>query len=88
MPKKFENFNNPRKKALAGMKQSISAELWDKNLNFLNQLRVKISKHPVSHHPAIEILNNGEISKQNLKRIHLEYRHAIVQTFTDALLMA
>lgn len=48
MPKKFEDFNNPRKKALAGMKQSISAELWDKNLNFLNQLRAKIAKHPVS----------------------------------------
>lgn len=29
MPKKFENFNNPRKKALAGMKQSISTELWE-----------------------------------------------------------
>ncbi|EXD80932.1 hypothetical protein J462_4015, partial [Acinetobacter baumannii 972082] len=56
MPKKFEDFNNPRKKALAGMKQSISAELWDKNLNFLNQLRAKIAKHPVSHHPAIETL--------------------------------
>ncbi|EPF6071101.1 hypothetical protein MQ669_003754 [Acinetobacter nosocomialis] len=88
MPKKFENFNNPRKKALAGMKQSISAELWDKNLNFLTQLRAKIAQHPVSHHPAIETLNNGEINKENLKRIHLEYRHAIVQTFTDALLMA
>ncbi|ENP5932890.1 hypothetical protein ACDZ46_004011, partial [Acinetobacter baumannii] len=37
---------------------------------------------------AIETLNNGEINKENLKRIHLEYRHAIVQTFTDALLMA
>ncbi len=34
MPKKFEDFNNLGKKALAGMKQSISAELWDKNLNF------------------------------------------------------
>lgn len=88
MPKKFENFNNPRKKALAGMKQSISNELWDKNLNFLTQLRAKIGKHPVSHHPAIETLNNGEVNKEHLKRIHLEYRHAIVQTFTDALLMA
>ncbi|ARN31054.1 hypothetical protein IL330_00041 [Acinetobacter baumannii] len=47
MPKKFEDFNNPRKKALAGMKQSISAELWDKNLNFLTQLRAKITRHPV-----------------------------------------
>ncbi|OOU06094.1 hypothetical protein BTH03_00620, partial [Acinetobacter baumannii] len=42
MPKKFEDFNNPRKKALAGMKQSISAELWDKNLNFLTQLRAAL----------------------------------------------
>ncbi len=45
MPKKFENFNNPRKKALAGMKQSISAELWEKNSNFLTRLRAKIAKH-------------------------------------------
>ena len=58
MPKKFENFNNPRKKALAGMKQSISAELWEKNSDFLSRLRAKIAKHAVSHHPAIDILNN------------------------------
>lgn len=42
MPKKFENFNNPRKKALAGMKQSISTELWEKNSDFLTQLREKL----------------------------------------------
>ncbi|MFX5521366.1 hypothetical protein ABTD78_19070, partial [Acinetobacter baumannii] len=82
MPKKFENFNNPRKKALAGMKQSISAELWEKNSNFLTRLRAKIAQHPVSHHSAIDTLNNGEINKEDLKKIHLEYRHAIVQTFT------
>ena len=58
-----------------------------KNSNFLTHLRAKIAKHPVSHHPAIDTLNNGEINKEDLK-IHLEYRHAIVQTFTDALLMA
>lgn len=67
MPKKFENFNNPRKKALAGMKQSISTELWEKNSDFLTQLR-EIAKHAVSHHPAIDILNNGEINKENLKK--------------------
>lgn len=88
MPKKFENFNNPRKKALAGMKQSISAELWEKNSKFLTRLRAKIAEHPVTHHSAIDILNNGKINKEDLKKIHLEYRHAIVQTFTDALLMA
>jgi hypothetical protein len=35
------------------------------------------------YHPAIDTLNNGEINKEDLKKIHLEYRHAIVQTFTD-----
>lgn len=45
------------------MKQSISAELWDKILIF-KSIRVKIAKHPVSHHPAIETLNNGELIKK------------------------
>jgi hypothetical protein len=34
------------------------------------------------------MLNDGLIDKETLKHIHLEYRHAIVQVFTDALLMA
>ncbi|TPT44657.1 hypothetical protein FJU65_10360, partial [Acinetobacter baumannii] len=34
------------------------------------------------------VLNNGLLDKFTLTRIHLEYRHAIVQIFTDALLMA
>lgn len=88
MPKQFENFDNPRQKAIDGMKNSISAELWNKNLNFLHTLRAEISNHPVSKHPAIQLLNDGLIDKETLKHIHLEYRHAIVQVFTDALLMA
>lgn len=70
------------------MKNSISADLWNKNLDFLNKLRAEISNHPVSRHPAIQLLNDGVIDKETLKHIHLEYRHAIVQVFTDALLMA
>lgn len=85
---KFENFNDPRKNALDGMKSSISAEVWEKNIAFLNKLRADISSHPVSRHPAIQMLNDGVIDKESLQKIHLEYRHAIVQVFTDALLMA
>ncbi|AZC08386.1 hypothetical protein DKE48_015740 [Acinetobacter nosocomialis] len=70
------------------MKNSISAQQWEENLQFLKQLRNRIAHLPVSHHPAIEILNNGYLDKQTLTRIHLEYRHAIVQIFTDALLQA
>ncbi|QER39862.1 hypothetical protein F2A31_09095 [Acinetobacter suaedae] len=88
MPKIFENFDNPRQKAIDGMRNSVSAEVWNKNLDFLNNLRAEISKHPVSKHPAIQLLNDGLIDKETLKHIHLEYRHAIVQVFTDALLMA
>ncbi len=88
MSKKFEDFNNPRQKALQGMRNSIPAEQWEENLLFLQQLRNKIAALPVCKHPAIELLNNGKIDKASLTKIHLEYRHAIVQIFTDALLMA
>ncbi|MCH7336779.1 iron-containing redox enzyme family protein [Acinetobacter sp. NIPH 2699] len=88
MPKKFENFDNPRQKAIDGMRNSISADAWNNNVNFLKTLRAEISNHPVSKHPAIQLLNDGLIDKETLKHIHLEYRHAIVQVFTDALLMA
>ncbi|HAV5934355.1 iron-containing redox enzyme family protein [Acinetobacter baumannii] len=88
MSKKFEDFDNPRQKALLGMKNSIPTEQWEENLKFLKQLRARIAELPVCKHPAIEVLNNGFLDKFTLTRIHLEYRHAIVQIFTDALLMA
>lgn len=88
MSKKFEDFENPRQKAIEGMKKSIPIEQWEENLRFLKLLRSKIAELPVCKHPAITILNNGYLDKQTLTKIHLEYRHAIVQIFTDALLMA
>ncbi|MHC3122923.1 hypothetical protein, partial [Acinetobacter sp. GN11] len=75
-------------KALQGMRNSIPAKQWDENLNFLKQLRNKIAELPVCKHPAIEMLNHGYLDKDTLTHIHLEYRHAIVQIFTDALLQA
>lgn len=41
MLKKFEDFNNPRQKALLGMKNSIPSQQWEENLAFLKQLREK-----------------------------------------------
>ncbi len=37
MSKKFEDFNNPREKALQGMKDSIPASQWEENLQFLKK---------------------------------------------------
>ena len=69
MPKKFEDFDNPRQKAIDGMKNSISEDLWNKNVQFLKTLREEISQHPVSKHPAIQLLNDGSIDKETLKHI-------------------
>lgn len=44
MSKKFEDFNNPREKALQGMRNSIPTKQWEENLKFLEQLRSKIAR--------------------------------------------
>jgi hypothetical protein len=48
------------------MKNSISEEQWNKNVKFLSDLRAEISNHPVSNHPAIQLLNDGLIDKETL----------------------
>lgn len=88
MQKRFVDLDSPRLKALAGMQASVDAATWEKNLKFIENIKAKIAEHKVAHHPAIGILNSGKLCKEAMKLIHLEYRHAIVQIFTDALLMA
>lgn len=70
------------------MRHSIPDALWSRNQEFVARVQDMISAHPVSVHPAISALNHATFSKAATSRIHLEYRHAIVQEFTDALLMA
>lgn len=79
---------NPRQKARLAMKDSVPASLWSENENFINNLRSTLNHHPVATHPIIAALNQGAFNREQMKRIHLEYRHAIVQIFTDALLIA
>lgn len=88
MNQQLETFDNPRKNAIAAMKASVSQDIWEKNLAFIDSLKYQIRNHPVSQHDAINALNKGAFNKAAMKIIHLEYRHAIVQIFTDALLMA
>ncbi|WP_151809259.1 hypothetical protein [Acinetobacter soli] len=88
MPQNSISLDDPRKNALLSMKDSIPLSTWEKNTSFLKSLRDQITNHRVSTHPAIEILKSGQLNTDQLKIIHLEYRHAIVQVFTDALLMA
>ncbi len=88
MKQQLENIDNPRKNAIDAMKASVNQDIWERNILFIDSLKSQIRNHPVSRHEAINALNNGEFDKESLKIIHLEYRHAIVQIFTDALLMA
>lgn len=80
--------NNPRQKARLAMKESVPASLWSENESFITNLRSSLKHHPVATHSIIAALNQGAFNGEQMKRIHLEYRHAIVQIFTDALLIA
>lgn len=80
--------DNPRQSAVNAMKASIPVSLWEQNESFLDTLRQEIKTHPVSTHSAIMQLNAGMFSLEAIRKTHLEYRHAIVQVFTDALLIA
>lgn len=82
------DWDQPRQKAVAAMRASIPDELWQRNAEFVELLRRLIANHPVVRHPAIEVLRSGTLQAGAMRMIHLEYRHAIVQIFTDALLAA
>lgn len=84
----LEDLNDPRQKATQAMRDCVPPDLWQRNAEYLRELRDKISAHPVSRHPAIAALNGGAFDIKAMRTIHLEYRHAIVQIFTDALLAA
>ncbi|NJN88845.1 MAG: hypothetical protein HC881_24390 [Leptolyngbyaceae cyanobacterium SL_7_1] len=80
--------DDPRQTAKALIKASISPMLWAENASFVASLRQSLEQHSITTHPAIDALNQKRFDKHQMQRIHLEYRHAIVQIFTDALLAA
>jgi hypothetical protein len=82
------NLDDPRGNAVAAMKASVSADLWRQNEVFVQVMRRTLAAHPITRHAAIGVLTQGELDAAAMRRIHLEYRHAIVQIFTDALLAA
>lgn len=82
------SLNDPRQSARDLLKETVPSQKWKQNSEFIDRLREGISKHPVARHPVIESLNASSFDLKGVRQIHLEYRHAIVQIFTDALLMA
>lgn len=82
------NLHDPRKQAIDALQQSTPSEIWSTNSSNVEQLRSKIKQHPLARNAIIKLLNEGDLDFDAIKKIHLEYRYAIVQIFTDALLMA
>ena len=82
------SLNDPRQSARDLIRKSVPSQQWTQNSKFIDRLRERIGRHPIAKHPVIESLNDSSFSLKAIRQIHLEYRHAIVQIFTDALLMA
>jgi hypothetical protein len=80
--------NQPRQTTKKLIQASILPDRWTANEQFVQDLREKLNQHPVATHSAITALNQRRFNQVQLQQVHLEYRHAIVQIFTDALLMA
>lgn len=80
--------NNPRLQAKREIKSSLPIDKWNENSEFLLSLRKEIGKHSLLKNPIISALTESVLPRSDVQKIHLEYRHAIVQVFTDALLMA
>ena len=80
--------NCPRQSALQMMKDSISSQDYLDNSKFIDEIKETIKKDSLNSHPILSVLNEGKLSFTELQNIHLEYREAIVQIFTDALTIA
>lgn len=89
MKKKTQvKLSNPRETAKQIMKTVIPEALRVENEAFFAALLDDIKNHPMSHNQAIAALNAGAFDKAALRNIHLDFRYAGVQVFTDAILMA
>jgi hypothetical protein len=88
MGDKLDYLVNLRRNAIGELRAAVAQDVWQSNTRFIDALKREIRRHPVAGNAAIRLLNEGAFPLEQLQRIHLEYRHAIVQSFTDALLMA
>ena len=82
------NIEDPRSQALQAMAASLPTNTWNENAEFISSLKAKIKSHSLGNNKIIAALSDGKFGHEQVEKIHLEYRHAIVQIFTDALLMA
>lgn len=83
-----EQTDMPRESARKILQEMTGYERFSKNAAFILKLRKKINDHSLSKNPTRSFMLRGGFDLEGIKKIHLEYRYAIVQPFTDALCAA
>lgn len=68
------------------VKKSVPAEIWQKNEIFSSELLEMIKMHPMTRHPLIKEMSGAALGLDVLRAVHLEFRTAFAQVFTDALI--
>jgi hypothetical protein len=67
----------------------VSKDRYQDNKEIVNQLRIFFLEHSVFSHPILHVqVEFQKVSKNIVEQIHYDYRNAIVEIFTDALLAA
>lgn len=79
---------NARIVCRAIVRETVPPGLWEQNERFCHELLAQIKGHPLLSDPLIAALGEAKLDIEPLRRLHLEFRYAFAQTFTDALLQA
>jgi pyrroloquinoline quinone (PQQ) biosynthesis protein C len=77
-----------RKNGRQIIQESVPPALWQQNGEFCQRLREMIEAHPMGHHPLIQAMDSASIGAAAQRVLHLEFRYAFSDIFTDALIMA
>lgn len=78
-----------RKNLELDIKNYISEEKYYKNKIVISKIKNEIIQHKAFTNPILKLdLRLGEVPLDVIQNIHMDYRNAIVEIFTDALLAA
>lgn len=82
------DMTDPRGTARAILRDAVPDPQWVDSRRFLRDLLARGEAHPLFELDIRGQLARGSLSRAELQRIHLDYRYAIVDVFTDILLAA
>lgn len=82
------DIRNPRVEARRRIHASIPSEIRIANESHVESILAFVKSHDAWNNSAIDALRGGKVSRPDLWAVHMDYRHAIVEIFTDVILMA